>query len=488
MVEQSASQVGLWGWLVRPSLGRRIAVAMVLSLVAIQAQAFLQIWLFSKPEFRLTGTRWLAELTQEAAHAAFAVPAGQRNEVLRKRSEGTTVRLYWSPTLPWTAADESGDPIAAQLTATLRETLGNEAKGGLYVSVSALNFRLPTNSVRLVIAPEEVKARVAVLPIREGEPEVLIPAGVRIAVQGQDASWVMIEPVGFEDSAFGLSLPYAPLLAGGIIIAAVSTLLARRLVAPLDRLVVAADRIGTAREPVRVDTTGLHEFSAVARAFEDMQQRLLRFVEDRTRILAAISHDLRSSLTRLRLVAEQCQGPDERDALTMEIQDMQSMVESTLAFASGEARMTPTRPTDIAALLISLVDEAVDAGRACDYQGPNHIETMAHPVSLKRAFWNVIDNAIKYGGSARVSLTVGAASLTIRIDDDGPGIPDEAREDVFAPFRRLDQARGHAMPGTGLGLTIARDVIQSHGGTIALCNRASGGLSATIELPLRSHA
>lgn len=150
--------------------------------------------------------------------------------------------------------------------------------------------------------------------------------------------------------------------------------------------------------------------------------------------------------------------------------------------------MTPTQPTDIAALLISLVDEAVDAGRACGYQGPNHIETMAHPVSLKRAFWNIIDNAIRYGGSARVSLTVGAASLTIRIDDDGPGIPDESREDVFAPFCRLDQARGHAMPGTGLGLTIARDVIQSHGRTIALCNRESGGLSATIELPLRSHA
>lgn len=121
----------------------------------------------------------------------------------------------------------------------------------------------------------------------------------------------MVAPVGFEDSAFGLSLPYAPLLAGGIIIAAVSTLLARRLVAPLDRLVVAAERIGTAREPVRVDPAGLHEFSAVARAFEDMQQRLLRFVEDRTRMLAAISHDLRSSLTRLRLAAEQCQGSEE---------------------------------------------------------------------------------------------------------------------------------------------------------------------------------
>lgn len=487
MVQQSASHTRLWGWLGRPSLGRRIAVAMVLSLVAVQAQAFLQIWLFSKPEIRMTGTRWLAEIAQEAANAAFAAPANQRRELLRKKSEGTTVKLGWSPTLPWLASDEGDDPITARLTATLRDTIADKAKA-LYVSAETLNFRLPTNRVRVVIAPEEVKTRMAALPIRQGDPEVLIPAGVRIAVQGQDGTWVTVEPIGFDDSAFGSSLPYVPLLAGGIIIAAASTLLARRLVAPLDRLVVAAERIGTAREPVRVDPVGLHEFSAVAQAFEDMQQRLLRFVEDRTRMLAAISHDLRSSLTRLRLAAEQCQGDNEREALTSEIQDMQSMVESTLAFASGEARMAPTQPTDVAALLISLVDEAVDAGRTCDYQGPNHVEAMAHPVSLKRAFWNVIDNAIKYGRGARVSLAAGATSLTIRIEDDGPGIPDASREDVFAPFRRLDPARAHQTPGTGLGLTIARDVIQSHGGTIALCNRASGGLRATIELPLRSHA
>jgi hypothetical protein len=103
MVEQSASQAHMWGWLGRPSLSRRIAVAMVLSLVAIQAQAFLQIWLFSKPEIRMMGTRWLSEITREAANSAFAVPTNQRHELLRKRSEGTTVKLDWGPALPWTA-------------------------------------------------------------------------------------------------------------------------------------------------------------------------------------------------------------------------------------------------------------------------------------------------------------------------------------------------------------------------------------------------
>ena len=276
-----------------------------------------------------------------------------------------------------------------------------------------------------------------------------------------------------------------PLLAGGLIIAFVSTWLARRLVAPLDRLVAAADRIGTAREPMRVATEGLHEFAAVARAFEDMQQRLLKFVDDRTRILAAISHDLRSSLTRLRLVSEQGAGDVDRAALSAEIDDMQSMVESTLSFASGEAQLVPNRLTDIASLLISLVDEAADAGNACAYEGPDHIETMGHPVSLKRALRNVIDNALKYGGPACVGLTLAQNWITITVDDSGPGVAEESREDVFAPFRRLDPARGHATPGVGLGLTIARDVVQSHCGTIVLTNSPQSGLRVMITLPRR---
>ena len=161
------------------------------------------------------------------------------------------------------------------------------------------------------------------------------------------------------------------------------------------------------------------------------------------------------------------------------------MVESTLALASGEARLTPNQPTDIAALLISLVDETSDAGQTCWYLGPDHIETMGHPVSLKRAFRNVIDNALKYGKAARVSLQAEASRLKIFVEDDGPGIPEARMEDVFAPFRRLDPARGHETVGVGLGLTIARDVIQSHGGTITLVNRAGGGLTVVLQIPAR---
>ena len=484
MASFNADEGGATRWWRRPSLSRRIAVVMALSLAAVMAQAFALIYLLSNPEFRLTGTRWLAETTHEAVREGFAVPPERRDDLLRKKSAGSPLKLRWSADLDTLEQDESDTALAARLAATLRDVLGDSAKT-IHITASTLSYRFPVNSVGVIIVPDEIGARLSVAPVRADEPDVLMPAGVRIWVQGHDNSWIGIEPIGFDDGEHAPTLPLAPLLGGGILIALVSVLLARRLVAPLDRLIVAAERIGTAREPVKVETAGMHEFAAVSRAFEDMQQRLLRFVEDRTQMLAAISHDLRSSLTRLRLGAEQCRNEAERAALSNEIDDMQSMVESTLAFATGEAQLAPNQPTDIAALLISLVDEAVDAGGACTYDGPNHVETMAHPVSLKRAFRNVIDNALKYGKYAQVSLAVDETSLLIRIQDEGPGIPVESMEVAFSPFRRLDPARGQDIPGAGLGLTIARDVLQSHGGTISLENPTGKGLAVIITLPRR---
>ena len=482
MTSPNFSFDGAGGWLRRPGLSRRIAVAMVLSLVAIQVQALLQFSLLTDPEIRLVGTRWLAEATRDAVNETFALPADRRSLVLGQKADSNLIRFSWGASPPW--PDESGSPLAARLAATLREMLQDKVQA-IRISVTTSNFISPVGRARVVVIPNDEGARLGTSPVRADEPDILISASARIAVQGADGTWVSVQPIAFRDGAFGASLPFAPLIAGGMIIALVSTFMARRLVAPLDRLVVAAERIGAAREPVHVETAGLHEFSAVAEAFEDMQQRLLRFVDDRTHMLAAISHDLRSSLTRLRLAAEQCPGEVERAALSAEIDEMRVMVDSTLAFASGEARLAPNKPTDIAALLISLVDEATDAGRPCSYEGPNHIETMGHPVSLKRAFWNIIDNALKYGKTANVELRVKTSTVEIIVDDEGPGIPEASVEDVFAPFRRLDPARGQETPGVGLGLTIARDVIQSHGGTIALVNRSGRGLSVVLELPRR---
>jgi signal transduction histidine kinase len=471
--------MGSWLW--KPSLSRRIALTLVLSLIAIQLQAVVQIGWLSRPEFRFIGTRWLAERTNTLVREVFAVTPDKRHALLGSRAKELSFKLDWSTAPP---REETRPAGVTQLRATLEDVLGTEARA-VRIFGATINYRFPINRIDVTIDPAQFNRPVSVRPVGADEPDIAIPAGMRIAIQGRDGTWLSIEPIGVTDAAIGATLPWTPFIGGGLIIALVSTLTARRLVAPLDRLVVAAERIGTAREPVKVDTKGLHEFAAVAQAFETMQQRLLRFVDDRTQMLAAISHDLRSALTRLQLAAEQSADAPARAALTAEIDEMQSMVEATLAFATGEARLAPNQPTDIASLLISLTDEASDAGHRCQYRGPDHIESTAHPVSLKRAFRNLIDNAIKYGKQADVSLAVEAIQLTVTIEDIGPGIPPDSQEEVFTPFRRLDPARGHAIPGTGLGLTIARDVVQSHGGTITLANRPDGGLCVTVVLPLR---
>jgi signal transduction histidine kinase len=467
-------------WWCRPTLSRRIAAAMILSLVAIQGQAFVQIRYLSSPEFRLVGTRWLAEKVVAATHDVLALPPQQRAGYAARRFDPSVMSLTWQASTATLATDDSRSPVAAQLHATLTQLMGEDVRS-IRISATSISYRFPTKAFRLVVIPDGEGSRFGSAALRSDEPDVLMPAGVRIDIEGLDGSWLRIEPVGTSDSAFGATLPYVPLLIGGLIIATVSTLMARRFMTPLDNLVVAANRFGASREPVTVPRKGLYEFAAVAQAFEDMQGRMLRMVDDRTEMLAAISHDLRSSLTRLRLAAEEVAGEPERRALSAEIEDMKAMVDSTLAFASGEARAVPNQRVDMAASLMTVIDDATDAGAACAYSGPDHAEIMGHPVALRRAFRNLVDNAIKYGGAARVSLTVEDASIMIAIEDDGPGIPAERLDEAFAPFRRLNSARSAA--GVGLGLTIARDVIHSHGGEISGQYGATGKFQMEARLP-----
>jgi len=467
----------------RPGIGRRIALTMIFSLVAVQAQAIMQLWLFSNPQVQLTGTRSLAETMSNALHDVMSLPPEARRMHLRKRKPGAPVRLDWSPAQPWPEPVQNDEPVAGRLVATLHGLLGHDAAR---ITVTAARpFRvLPIDPLRVEIVPRSVIDRLGVSPVNADEPDILMPDNVRIAIQATDGSWVSADPANM-DNALTAALPLTALLGGGAIIALMSTLMARHIVAPLDRLIVAAEAIGTSRELVTVGVEGLGEFAAVARAFEDMQQRLTRFVGDRTQMLAAISHDLRSSLTRLKLAADGDLDSDGRTSILTEIDDMEAMVEATLSFAAGEALVVPSRPIDVAALLISLVDNAADIGKRCDYEGPDHCETIGHPVSLKRAFSNLIDNAVKYGTCAHVVLQSYPSTLRVAIADKGPGIPPEQMEEAFKPFRRLDPSRNGELRGSGLGLTIAKDAVHSHGGTIWMENRPDRGLTVTVELPRR---
>ena len=275
------------------------------------------------------------------------------------------------------------------------------------------------------------------------------------------------------------------LMAAGI--AVVAILLVRMLTAPLSTVARAADAIG--RGPgVIVAERGPAEVRRVAAAFNAMQARIERTLLDRTQALAAVSHDLRTPITRLRLRAGFVADATIQRDMDADLDEMEAMVDATLAYFRGDADPEAPRVLDLATLLITLVDDAQDAGRDAAYDGPRRADAVLRPLATKRAFSNLLDNAITYGGRARISLSEAGlpydgASLRVVIDDDGPGIPPADLDRVFRPFERLHTSRNLRTGGVGLGLAIARQVILAQGGTITLHTRAAGGLRVEVALP-----
>ncbi len=280
---------------------------------------------------------------------------------------------------------------------------------------------------------------------------------------------------------FHATLLSTTLMAGGVV--AVAAVLMRGLIRPLRRLAAAADAIGRGPE-VAVAETGPREVRLAARAFNGMQERIHRLVDDRTQALAAVSHDLRTPITRLRLRAGFLPDQDMQAAVDADLDEMETMIEATLAYLRGDIESEPTQVTDLAALLSTLVDNLSDAGAAATYRGPDHVAVELHPSSAKRAFANLADNAVTYGGSVCVTLAALGSCVRVRVEDSGPGIPEADLDRVFQPFQRLDTSRNRRTGGVGLGLAIARRAIENEGGQVCLSNREQGGLCAEVRLPL----
>ena len=282
-----------------------------------------------------------------------------------------------------------------------------------------------------------------------------------------------------------------PVLPGALLVASlvfasaivVAFFVLRTINAPLRRLAQAADQYGREKQ-VTLPERGPREIVQAERAFNAMQRRIQRLIADRTQALAAVSHDLRTPIARLRLrcgllADEIVRGECERDLLEME-----AMVEATLAYLRGDDDTEVPRLTDIASMLTTLVDAAVDAGHQATLAGPHHAVLIVRGLSVKRALANLIDNALAYGDVARVVLEQTADEVRIVIDDDGPGIPESDLPHVFEPFHRLEASRNRGTGGVGLGLTIARQAIEREGGSLRLLNRPEGGLRAEVRLPV----
>jgi signal transduction histidine kinase len=273
-----------------------------------------------------------------------------------------------------------------------------------------------------------------------------------------------------------------------IIILGVSVWAVRRVTAPLASLATAAERLGHDVNAPPLAETGTIETRQAARAFNDMQRRLRNLIENRTRLLASISHDLRTPLTLLRLRAESVENAQERDKMLSTIAEMDAMIGATLQFARDESASEPRRQTDLTSLLQSVVDDMRDAGLPVRMQPAEPIVYECQSAALKRAVRNLLDNALKYGKSATVDIHRTSQAIEIDIDDEGPGIPQQELTRVLEPFYRIEESRSRETGGVGLGLAITQSIVQAHGGRLTLSNRPTGGLRARIALPLQSEA
>jgi signal transduction histidine kinase len=264
---------------------------------------------------------------------------------------------------------------------------------------------------------------------------------------------------------------------------ALSGFLVRMITSSLDRLAQAADAIGRDPANAPLADSGPSEIHRVIAAFNRMQERVRSYLVERSRLLTAISHDLKTPITRLRLRAEMLPDAEIRGKILRDLDEMQTMVGTTLEFFRTTGKDAQRQPLDVGALIESVCEDRRESGQALSARGAALGPYRADPQALRRCLENLVENAVRYGGGADIEVIDSPQRLRIAVSDRGPGIPEAELERVFEPFYRLDASRNMDSGGTGLGLSIARDIARWHGGDVTLRNASGGGLIAELALP-----
>ena len=394
------------------------------------------------------------------AHLVEAAPAEQRQKLV-DTVEGQTYQVDWYPAIS-SAAD----------------LLSSKINTGSVCDVS--DFQPSGQRNRMVCF--------------SSTDEPMLPADLKhnsfrsasyfLGLELSDRSWVVfVSPNRFWGVAtpIKVAVGIALIIVSIIIVSAFAAFQASR---PIQEFTTALQRFGADPKASSIPEQGPRELRHTIAAFNAMQGQIQKFVDDRTLMLAAISHDLRTPLTKMRLRGEYIEDGAQRALLFRDVDDMTAMVESALSLFREDFRDEQTTALDFPGLLRTIADDFTDQGTRVDYVGPDHAVFRGRPFALKRAITNLVENAIKYGKQPELELCRSQQSITVFVRDQGPGIPHEASEQVFEPFFRLERSRNRATGGAGLGLTSARAVIRNHGGDISLCNRPAGGLEVCVTLPV----
>ena len=348
-------------------------------------------------------------------------------------------------------------------------------------------LRIPIDSVvlsqdapRLYGPPPRLAHRV---PTELGAPEQTVLFGpFQVAVRQPGGKWLMVSP------RRELLEPWQQrmllvLAAAAIAVTPIAWWFARQLAAPIAAFARAAERLGRDPDAPPLDVRGSSEVGAAVAAFNLMQERLQRYVTNRTTMVAAIAHDLRTPLTRLRFRIEA--APEElRAKLALDIDEMEEMISGTLAFVQDATRPVERTKLEVSSLVETVMDEAAETGADAAVERAERAVVDGDPIALKRLVTNLVDNALKFGSCARGRVFAEAGMAVVEVDDNGPGVPEGEIERAFEPFQRLEGSRSRETGGAGLGLAVVRAIARGHGGEVTLLNRAEGGLRARVTLPL----
>lgn len=312
--------------------------------------------------------------------------------------------------------------------------------------------------------------------------EPLIFGDFKFGVRQSDGHWLVVEPKPTFRLDSWQQRILLILLLSVIAVTPLAWLFARRLAQPITAFADAAERLGKDPRTPPLSLSGSTEVVAAASAFNMMQERLRRYVEDRTAMVGAIAHDLRTPLTRLKFRIEA--APDDiRPKLAADIDQMETMIAATLGFVRDTNRPAERTKLELASLLESVMDEAAETGGDTTVERAEKTVIEGDPVALKRLVQNLVENALKYGGAARGRVYAEDGMAIIEIDDDGPGVPQSELERVFEPFYRGEPSRNRETGGIGLGLAVVRSLARAHGGDVTLVNLVGGGLRASVRLP-----
>jgi two-component system, OmpR family, sensor kinase len=316
-------------------------------------------------------------------------------------------------------------------------------------------------------------------PMFAPPPEgVVLISGFEIGAQLPDGRWLVMRQ-GRNWAELGWIARAAGIMGGTLLVLSILALLfARYLTRPIRSFADAVQAVGVnpQSEPVREE--GPHELRGAARAVNSMQARLRALIADRTKTLAAVAHDMRTPLMRLRLAAENV-PPEQRERMAKEIGEVEALVASFIAFARDDPAEEARVRVDLAALLQSIADDHAEHGRSVSFEGEERVVITGQSLGLKRLFSNLVENALKYGGTARIRLARADGVVIVDVEDDGPGVPADQRESVFEPFVRLNE---EGTRGAGLGLAAARSIARAHGGDVAILDAERGAL-VRVTLP-----